>query len=282
MEKNNETPNKIVETYAEDMAKIIENDQSGLIKKIVHEEEGYEIAERNLSPESRKNKFFMVAGLLFILIAFFTLFYFFQKSEIPTVPIERQFTPLIFNDKSIFLEVKDFKKDQIAQAVRSEVNATDVKNGGVEGIYLTENKNMLGLRRFIALIRSSFIPDSVDFLSDNFLLGVVNGETKDFFALFKVRSLPDVFETLRAWEDKMFFDLQGFLKVPVTSETKYLLTKEFEDGVIENKNARILYNKDGSIVMMYVFADDNSVVITETIPAAHEIMLRLAASRVKK
>jgi len=34
--------------------------------------------------------------------------------------------------------------------------------------------------------------------------------------------------------------------------------------------------------MMYVFADDNSVVITETIPAAHEIMLRLAASRVKK
>jgi hypothetical protein len=34
--------------------------------------------------------------------------------------------------------------------------------------------------------------------------------------------------------------------------------------------------------MMYIFADDDSVIITNTEDAAKEIMLRLAASRVKK
>ena len=40
METEKQSENKIVETYAEDMAKVIENGQEGgIIKKIIHEEE---------------------------------------------------------------------------------------------------------------------------------------------------------------------------------------------------------------------------------------------------
>ena len=59
MEQEKEIKHKFVETYAEDMAKVIENDNSGLIKKIIHNEEEHEIEKINLSPESRKNKFFI-------------------------------------------------------------------------------------------------------------------------------------------------------------------------------------------------------------------------------
>lgn len=232
----------------------------------------------------------MFIGALLIVLALAILSFFFFNKNINTVPVENQFVPIIFNDKSTFLEVLGLRKDEIAQTVLSEVNVTKVKGGGIEGIYLTENKQILGLRRFIALIKSGFAPDENPlFVKDNFLMGVVNSKTdttratgEGFFILLKVRSTADIFDSLRAWEGKMFFDLRGFLGINLSSETNYLLTKDFEDGIVENKNARILHDKDGKIILMYVFADENSVIITNSQPAVHEIMLRLASASKKQ
>ncbi len=293
MEQDSKIKSKIVRTYAEDMAKVIEDDKSGLVKKIIQGEEKHEIEKMNLSPESKRNKLFMLVSLLCILLGLITLFFYIPaKKDNSVVPAGKQFTPLIFNDQSVFFEVKDLKKEEIAQTVFNAVNATKVKDGGVEGIYLTSDKKVIGLRKFIALIKGNFQPkadqlrtdlpaDDV-FVSDNFLLGVVKAETKDFFILLKARSLPDVFDSLRLWENKMFFDLRGFFGINISSETNYLLTAEFKDAIVGNKNARILYDNDNKIVMMYVLANDTSVIITNTENAAQEIMLRLASSRVKK
>ena len=56
MEGDIKTNHGVVETYAEDMAKVIEDDKSGLVKKIIHGAEEHEIEKINLSPESKKNK----------------------------------------------------------------------------------------------------------------------------------------------------------------------------------------------------------------------------------
>ena len=120
-------------------------------------------------------------------------------------------------------------------------------------------------------------------------MGVVNTESevasetsKDFFILLKARSTDDIFDAMRVWEKKMFSDLRGFFGVDLTLTTKNLLTANFEDGIVENKNARVLYNSDKDIVMMYVFANDTSVIITNTKKTAREIMLRLSLSQIKK
>ena len=285
MEKDNNAQNKIVRTYTEDLAQIIEDDKSGLIKRIIHEEEEHEKVKRNLSPESKKNKFFMFTGLLFIVISLTTLFFFALTREVPTVPIEKQYAPLIFNDKSSFIEVKDFRKEQVVQNVFNKVSITEVKNGGIEGIYLTYEKKTIGLRKFLKLIKSGFsLGGSNDniFINDDFLMGVVNVETKDFFILLKTRSLADIFSSLRLWESKMFFDLYGFFGIKITPETKYLFTKEFQDSIIENKNARILYDNENKIVMMYIMADNTSIVVTNTKNSAREIILRLTSSQLEK
>jgi len=278
---------KIVQTYVEDMAKVISDDKGGLIKKIIHEEEEYETEKIKLSPESKKNKLFLLIGSLLILGALATLGFFIFTRESSTVPIEAQFTPIIFSDKSDFIEITGFNSDKITQNIKNIVNGSSVKEGGIEGIYLTENKKIVGLRKFIALIGGKLVLNSDGFVNDNFLMGVVNNESKDFFILIKVRTLPDIFNSLRSWESKMFSDLHGFFGIDIFAETKNLLTANFEDGIVENKNARILYYpEDGQsekkIAMMYIFANDNSVIIANTSSAAHEIMLRLAGSQIKK
>ncbi len=199
-----------------------------------------------------------------------------------------QFTPLIFSDQSTFLEVSGLKKDEILQTVESEIVNTKVKPGGLEGIYLTLNKQIVGLQSFITLTKSKFAPSTNKLLvSDSFLMGLVkpadsNSTDNGFFMLLKVRSSADIFDAMKAWENSMVTDLHVFLGLNISSETNYLFTKNFEDGVVENKNARILYDNNGDIVLLYVFADDNSVVITNSISALHEVMLRLAASRAKQ
>ncbi len=283
MDKEKEIKHGAVQTLAEDMAKVIESDRGGLIKKIIHGEEEHEKEKNNLSPESTKNRLFMLMGFVFFLLGLATFFFFLHKGEVPTVPVEKQFVPLVFSDASTSLEVVGFKKDEIAQAVRNATTGTEVKVGGVEGVYLVHNKKSVGLREFIALIKGNFVPDKNPLLvNDNFLMGVANTGTNDFFILIKVRSLADIFDSMRAWESKMFADLQGFFGVAISADTKYLLTAPFEDVMVQNKNARVLRDKERGVVLMYVFADDNSVILTQSENAVREIMLRLAASQIKK
>lgn len=285
MEK--ETKNKIIQTYAEDMAKVLESDKSGVIKKIIHGEEESEKEKKILSPESGRNKFFMFTGIMLVILALGALVFLFFKKDVQVAPIEKQLTPIIFTDKSNFLEVAGLKKDEITQTILSEISTADLKNKEIEGIYLTENKKVAGLRKFVKLIKSDLVLDNNGLASDNFLLGTVN---KDFFILLKVKNLSDIFDSLRAWENTILNDLHSFFGIELSAETKYLFTKDFEDGIVENRNARILYEKSNQlenesekkIILMYVFADDNSVIISNNIDTVREVMLRLASSKVKK
>ena len=71
----NTAPKKIgvVETYAADMTKTIEKGEGGMIRKIIEEQEEHEAVKKNISPESRRNKFFMLIGVALIISAFFLL-----------------------------------------------------------------------------------------------------------------------------------------------------------------------------------------------------------------
>ena len=97
-----------------------------------------------------------------------------------------------------------------------------------------------------------------------------------------MNSFGSVFPVMLGWENKMLYDLSGFFGVSISSDTNYLFTKDWEDGVVANKNARILRDKDGKIVLMYVYADDNSIIITNSEDAVNEIVLRLASSKIKE
>ena len=275
--------NKVIETYAEDMAKVIEGNEGELIKNIIHEQEMHELEKKNLSPKSSKNRIFIFVGftLLFISFGIFIVLGFLRQ-KINTVEVQIQSDSIIFTDQNYFQDVGDLNKDAIVQSVLNEISGTDVEPGGVEAIYLTVNKQIVGFREFISLIQSNFtVPDS-QIIDNNFLIGVVNKDTKDLFILLKVKSFIDSFDSMRSWEGKMFNDLHGFFNIKISTSNKELLTKDFVDGRIANKNARILYDKAGQIVLMYVFADEHSVVITNSEDATLEVILRLAAGQISK
>lgn len=274
---------KNVQTYTADMAKVLESGEGGVIKKIIHEEEEHEMLKTNLSPKSRKNRLFMFVSilLLFLAVALLT-FLFLSRQKINTVPVAPKAASLIFTDQTEFKAVDGFSRDQLIQTILGQVAGTKVKIGGVDAIYLTEKERVIGLKRFIELIKGS-INLKQGFINDNFLLGAFNtASSKDFFILLKISSFADAFPVLRAWEDKMLYDLNSFFGVNITPDTNYLFTKDWQDGIVGNKNARILKDNDGRIVLMYVFINDSSVIVTNSGLATDEVILRIASSQIKK
>jgi hypothetical protein len=283
MEKDNKLKSKIMETYTEDMVKAIENEEGGLIKKIIHEEEEHEAEKINLSPKSKKNRTFMFVSITLLVSALVILiFLVIFKKKASIVPVVPQFTSLIFTDQTDFTPVDGLTKDKITETVLNQISNTKVKSGGIDGIYLTENKKVIGFSRLVSFLEGNLNQSQLGFINDNFLLGTLNDGSKDFFALLKISSFADIFPVMRAWENKMLYDLHGFLGVNISSDTNYLFTKNFEDGIVANKNARILKNKDGRIVLMYVFVNDSSVIITNSESATNEVILRLTSSQIKK
>ncbi|MEK7088545.1 MAG: hypothetical protein AAB913_00260 [Patescibacteria group bacterium] len=290
MENDGKLKNKNVETYTDDMVKAIESDKGGLIKKIIHEEEEHEAEKINLSPKSRKNRLFMFISIVLIFLALAVLIFLaFFNENINIVSITPQTTSIIFTDQTDFKAIDGFNKDQIIGTILNQINNTKIKTGGVGGIYLTENKKVVSFKKFNALIKSNLILDQSNLISDNFLLGAVNKEVKstlsvgdNFFILLKVRSFTDIFPVMLSWENKMLYDLSGFFGININPLTNYLFTKDWQNGIVENKNARILKNKDGKIILMYVYVNDSFVIITNSEIATREIILRLASSQIKK
>ncbi|MBY0376486.1 hypothetical protein K2P96_00745 [Patescibacteria group bacterium] len=287
-----------VQTFTSDMVQVIEDSQGGLIKKIIDEQEKHEIEKKNFSPQSKRNRTFVLLSLILILMGTAILAFLYIKKlgqSTPAPEIKNSIAPLIFSDQIKYLALDGLKNDQITEKLFEEASNTGVKVGGVEAIYGVENSKIVSLRRFITLLKSTFVPGDTTFVDDYFMIGAVNSgpkpvspsesvrpEGKDLFILIKVRSFVDIFEPMRTWEPKMFSELHALYGQDINSNTSYLLTKSFEDGTIDNKNARILYDNLGNPALMYVFADDHSVVIARTKDAVNEVILRLTGSQIKK
>jgi len=269
-----------VQTYTDDMVKVIEDSGGTLVKKIIKEEEARE-AEK-LHPKSKKNSLFAVSGSLFLIFGLAILFALALNQNEGSIPAEmaRQSPKIIFTDSTSTLEIGGLGKEKIAQVLFNKKDGSPVKEGGIEAIYLTEGDEPMGLRHFVALSGANLPLDRIDFVGDEFLIGVFNerGE-KNLFFLFKARSFPDIFPAMRIWEKKMFSDLRGFFGLETALG---LESKSFEDSVIKNKNARVLYGDAGQPVLFYIFLDEQSTIIATSLSASEEVRLRLAGSEIKR
>src|SRR3989344_4335559 len=136
MEKEDKhKPVPSVQTYTDDMVKVIEDSGGTLVKKIIKEEEARE-AEK-LHPKSKKNSLFALA----------------LNQDRGSIPVEvtKQSLKIIFTDGVSTLEIGGLKKEEITAALFSKKEESQGKQGGVEAIYLTEGGEPVGLRHFIAL-----------------------------------------------------------------------------------------------------------------------------------
>lgn len=203
---------------------------------------------------------------------------------------------------------KDFGVKIITEMLKTKYSEEDLKNltleSGIKGIGLddlylenelsamseNDKNSLIALNNGFQLIRLS---KSIINLEENTNLETpkvditkpvssIYKEGTDIFILLNIPEGKDVFTAMKTWENKMFSDLHDILGIPLSLDTGYLLTKNFEDAIVQNKNSRILRDGSGKIVLMYVYIDNDTLVITNTEEGAKEIIFRVNSSKVKK
>lgn len=290
METENNLKNKNVETYLGDMVKVVGDNKDGVVKKLIHGEEEHELEKKESASKSNKDILMFLTGLAMIIAASILLFFLFSfKQRVNISPVITQSGSIIFTDQSVSKPIDGLTKERVAEVVFNQVSNTGVKIGGMEAIYLTENNIKINFARFVSLIKSELDQIHISVIDEDFLIGAMSKENNpsrtefgEFFILLKTLSFDDVFPVMKIWEKNMFRDLSGFLGINVSSSTNYLFTKDWEDSVILNKNARVLKDQAGDIVLMYIFVTDEHVLITNSEMATKEVMIRLTTSQVKR
>jgi len=264
-----EDPNKYksippIQTYAEDMTKAIEDSGGALVRKVIEEEEAHEREKRH--PEERKNRFFALGGSVLLLLGLGVVFYFFMNREravpLPPPPPPAEL-PILKADTFIDIDLGERNKDEIREIILEKVSQAPLADKEIGEVRLTKSGDRVELRRFIALAGMNLPLDKLDFVDDKFFLGVIsiNG-AREAFLIIKMREFQDIFPALRDWEKKMYADLRKIFLLGVAPENDYLLSKEFKDGILNNKNARLLEASTGDVAMFYIFANPQSVVIS--------------------
>jgi len=282
MQSDEKFKNKVVHTFSDDMAESLGENQDGSLRELIKEQEEKEEYLASVSIQSPENKVFVAISTVLIVLSLIGLVYIFFIQNSKPVGVTEQFRPIIFVDHTQFVPIDNLKEDQIVNTLKSSFALSTVKLGGVDGYYLTKGKKILDLKDFAKITAPSLPQPMLELSNPNFLVGIVKGTKNEPLILIKVKSFEDAFTEMQKWEDKMFFDLHDLFEIPLGKENNVLLNKDFEDGFVNNKNARILYHPNGTIALMYIYADDTSIIITRSSLAAREVMRRLSSSEISK
>lgn len=282
MENQNNPKTKVVHTLSDDMTDVLGENQGGVVRQIIKEQEEREAYAERMSPGSEQNRVFVIMSALLLLFSLAGLLYIVFTRQASTVSVDKQFRPVIYVDRTGFVPTDGKKKQEILSSLTNALNSSAVRRGSVEGYFLTRGEHVLGFGEFADALLENLPGGALKYIDDEFLVGQLRMGDPEPFVLLGVRSFQDIFPIMRDWEQKMFLDFHDMFGIEVGPSTSYLINKDFEDGISSNKNARILYASDGSIALMYVFADEEHVVITQSHEATTEVIRRLSGAAVRK
>ncbi|MEN9621597.1 MAG: hypothetical protein RLZZ67_31 [Candidatus Parcubacteria bacterium] len=132
-----------------------------------------------------------------------------------------------------------------------------------------------------SLLRNTEIPNRLlRSLGTSYMIGVYTYDTQSPFIIFKNTFFQNAFSGMLEWEQKMRTDLLPLVQVAHTGETNTgALSSAFEDIIISNVDVRVLKNDSGQPILMYAFADKDTIVVTTSQTALKYIIDRLLTVR---
>jgi len=200
--------------------------------------------------------------------------------------------PIIFSNQELILETDTLKKREIIISLGEIRREYKGSLGSILNVFVTlgqqENRKVLSSTEFLNRIDANAPSSLIRNLSPLMMYGVHSFSGNPGFFIFKVKSFEPVFAKMLDWERDMFSDLGEILYenpnetlfgVSTSTERSVGNIVPFTDLVIKNKDARVLKNNEGNIVLLYAFPDRETLIITTNPSTFNEILNRLTAAR---
>jgi hypothetical protein len=288
-EKPSEKP-KGLRTYASDMAEAVRTNEMSVVKIAMAEKKKQEQNYENFSPTSGKNLFFTYASIFLIVCAVGVAGYFFFKNRniIPKVATNNnEIKSIVYSDDSKGFDVTGVSKEGLGQTIKNEVVKPTSAPGDIINLYFSQTINakryLLDSESFLNMLGSSAPGSFIRSIGKEFMLGIHQAQKPEPFLVFTVNSYENAFSGMLEWEKKIMDNFFLMYNISIGGDQAYLLTKKFEDKVVQNQDVRVLNDIKGDSVLLYSFIGNNKyLVITTNEITLVEIMARLNAGKIKQ
>jgi hypothetical protein len=276
---------KPLRTYATDMADVVQDGQASVVRVAMAEAQKREANKENVSPQSGRNIRFIILGILLLCIGAGIVLYVFYKKTAPlqTTAPQTSTSSLIFSDKTQIIDITDKNRDQIVKDIQYEIDNRELRLGDIAYLYFTEKNGVdyitIPFTDWLSRIGATPPEGLARNFGAPFMFGMYSSAGNVPFLLVKTTTYNNGYAGMLAWEGKLLDDLYQMFGIVTTGDNAVLFEKGFEDKIIENKDARVLYAPNGDVVLLYVFIDDTTVLIAKDRLTVKEVLSRFVSGR---
>ncbi len=235
-----------------------------------------------LKTETRQsNSFFIILSIIAIAGGVIGLYLYMGSKTQTLVPQKTvRFSGIIYTNSEKKIDgggrnASDILKDvaaELTSGTRDEgsiehVAFTATAKTGVQEVTWDEFRTALNVTPPGILSRS---------LSDTFMYGIYQKNGAHPFFILKTSSYDQAFPGMLSWESTLPHDIAPFFSAPALATTN----GTFKDRLIQNKDARILTDDKGNIILLYIFLSNDTILIAEDTATISEVLYRLSTPRV--
>lgn len=256
----------------------------GKEKRIIKEKKVIISQDTPTTPVSKKNIYFAIGGVLLLVIGISSIVYVFMAKEDVVSP-----EYLILSKNIIFMEeikkitLTQYTKLELTQKIASEIRGTALSINKIENIYITKKETsiipetfeektletIISFKELLEILKSKAPSSLLRAIDETFIFGIHSFVKNNPFLLLNIKGYPNAFSGMLGWEKTLASDLAPLFDINNFSSENY------KDEILSNQDTRTLRNKDGDIVLLYAFANQEILIITIHETTLDEILERL-------
>lgn len=290
-EKNKKT---LLHTYLSDMADVVRENKISVTKIALAEQKARERGDYyNRNVEKPKKKFiYVLSGIIILVLAVGISYFSIKKSNKISIPpkiVEESNSLISFDSKTTIDVTTATNKNDMVSFIKPEIKSDEIPQTIKEIILIQKNSEgsseKINLSNLLSLLNVTAPGSLLRSFSDSYMLGTYATKSaydrSHLFLIIKVNDYNQAYAGMLEWEKTMLSDLLNFFQINIGDTGSYLLEKPFKDIVIKNKDVRILYSNAGADILFYLFADKDTLIITDSKEAITEIIDRIIISQTK-
>lgn len=291
-QNNNEEGFQVLRTYSSDMADAVRNNEMSVIKIAMAEQKRHEM-EKVYEEEkkiSTSKILLIIGGLVLIISSIIGLYFLFQKKNTDNIAqqiIGATVTLISYDDQSYIDTTNISASINLINAIKLEMSKSE-KQGAVKSFFFTRNTNgiisLIPLKDLLSLINVTASSSLINSFSDKYMVGTYTpaAENKShLFLMFEIKDYNQSYAGMLAWERTLLNDMFPFFKIDVSGDSSNLLNTPWKDTIINNKDVRVLYDKNSNALLYYIFIDKSNFLITDNEDTIKEIISRLLTKNTK-
>lgn len=277
-----------VRTYATDIGEMMKKEKGSVIKIALAEQKRRDEYKKKTDPTATRNIVVIMFGFILIVggIMIFIYSIINRAKPIPVTNYAQTFPSFIFTENQVQIDMTELNRTELVNAIKVQVENTTLGAETINNLFVSYRSGKTQSQVPATVFLQKLGIEVPDMLFQNlypaFSLGVYNqAEGNDLFMLFRIKDFNDTFLAMRDWEATMLTELVRLYDIDTSEYGKDIFNKDFETQTLFNKEARLLRDEDGQVILSYIFLDTRTVMITTDTDSVEEVINRLNLQTIK-